>query len=176
MSANTAKKRKSQEPPKGIRAHKTLLASVLAIATILGGVAVVLPRPSVTPNDPVDPSNPMSASFTVTNSSIIPLRHVTAYVAIGQVANISAKLDPNFEPTFTSRLFRPEWRDHTLDMDERFTITPADVFGSGWGEADIAIGVIYRPWFFPMTREKNFRFKTHRQTNGSLYWYSVPMK
>lgn len=38
------------------------------------------------------------------------------------------------------------------------------------------IVVEYRPAFFPWKREKIFRFKTYRQTNGNLYWYSAPLR
>jgi hypothetical protein len=78
---------------------------------------------------------------------------------------------------FGSKLFQPEWRYHSLDMDERFTITPADLFGkANYTGGDFIILVTYQPWFIPFDREKRFRFRTHRQTNGNLYWYSVPEK
>jgi hypothetical protein len=160
---------------KGIRAYKTLLAWLLGIATLLGGATVVLPRPTVTPSDPVDPDNPMSASFTIINTNFVPLRRVSASIAIGEVVSRGHELDPNWIPNWSSRMAIPEWSNHSLAMDDRFTITPGDVFGGNWGQADIAIVVIYRPWIFPIDREKLFHFRTHRQSNGHLYWYSIPM-
>ena len=38
--------------------------------------------------------------------------------------------------------------------------------------ADIAIVVIYKPWFMPFHREKVFRFVSHVQTDAHLHWYS----
>jgi len=37
------------------------------------------------------------------------------------------------------------------------------------GNADIDIVVSYQPWFLPWTREKTYRFKTYKQTNGNFY-------
>ncbi len=87
----------------------------------------------------------------------------------------------NFVPDFTSRITAPEWNNHKLGMDERFTITPARIFRRAdqnvrLNGADIAIVVTYKPWMLPFTREKVFRFVTYRQTNGQLYWNSAPLK
>jgi hypothetical protein len=180
LSKDKAKKRKSSEPPRGIRAHKTLLAWLLGVATILGGIAVVLPRPAVIQSDPVDSSNPFSASFTITNSNIVPLRNVTAFLAIGEITFENGPVPTiTGDEDFGSELFRPEWKNHSLDMDERFTITPADIFkccdSNKVSSADIAISVMYQPWFLPWKREKKFRFVTKKQTNGLLYWYAAPL-
>jgi hypothetical protein len=166
---------------KGIKAHKKLIAWLLGIATLLGGATVVLPRPTVMQTDPVDPSNPFSASFTITNTTIIPLHHVNAYFALGGITTAPLKFMPFPSPHLqerAARLNKPEWIDHTLGMDERFTITPGDIFsppiGGSIDGAEFGIVVQYRPWILPWKREKTFVFVTHRQSNGQLYWYSIP--
>jgi len=156
-----------------------MLEIALAIATLVGGIAaalVFLPRISVVPSDPVDAANPFSASFTIANNNFIPLRQVVASLGVGQIAGEPRELDPNFHPSFESRLTMPAWGNHALDMDERFTITLSDMFN--WphvNAADIAIVVSYKPWILPLRREKVFRFITKRQTNRRLYWYSLPV-
>jgi hypothetical protein len=180
--------RKLDKPEKKARKAKekapriTVFPLLLALATLLGGFAALvtfLPRISVSPSDPVDPANPFSSSFTITNANIVPLREVTALLGIGQIATEPAQNRPNFVPTFTSRLTMPNWKDHVLSMDEKFTITLADAFGLPPGVrlsgGDIAIVITYKPWFLPFRREKVFRFITHRQSNGILYWYSQPL-
>ena len=64
----------------------TLIISVIAgaIATITG-ILAGLPRPTVLHGDSVDNDNPMSAPFTITNSSIFPLAHVSAYLGLGDL-------------------------------------------------------------------------------------------
>lgn len=159
-----------------------LIGIILGIATILGAAIAVLsllPRPIVDPYGPVDPSNPFSASFTITNISFIPLEDLNVSMGLGQVVTEPAQINPNFVPNFMSRLARPEWANHRLSMDEKFTITIGDLFSFG-GEAklsgaDIAIVISYRPWIIPLRREKIFRFVTKRQTDGQLYWYSRPL-
>jgi hypothetical protein len=154
--------------------------SILASATLIGGFAAVvtfLPRISIVASDSADPSNPFSASFTIKNTNIVPLSDVSASLGIGQVETTGAHPDPQFIPSFESRLIMPVWQHHDVSMDEGFTITPGDLFkfpnpNVSVSFADIAIVVEYKPWFMPFHREKVFRFVTHQQTNGRLYWYS----
>ncbi len=101
--------------------------------------------------------------------------------AVGQVQGSDGKpFNPNFQPSFTSRVVSPEWQNHDLGIDDKFTVTPDQVFhtviGFGPKMADIAIVVEYRPAYLPWKLEKMFRFKTYRQTNGNLYWYSAPLR
>jgi hypothetical protein len=158
----------------------SVFAWVLGPATILGGIAAILvflPRVTVSASDPPDPANPMSAAFTITNTNFIPLRSVDAALGIGQIMTLPAEPDPNFLPSFESRIDMPGWKGHDLDMDERFTMTPSDLFKlspGALGGADIAIVVSYKPWILPWRREKVFRFIAKRQTNGQFYWYSLP--
>lgn len=104
------------------------------------------------------------------------------YVVLGQFTTA-----PGFKPmlesqTWGARFTLPEWKNHTLNMDERFTISIADVIkldkskGIRLYGADILIVVSYKPWLLPFSREKVFRFITRQQTDGNLYWYSYPMQ
>ena len=187
MLDKTTRQYKRGKPRKGAiqtRRRISVLEIILALATLVGGVAaalVFLPRISVVPADPVDSSNPFSASFTITNTNFIPLRDVNVSLGVGQISTEPAQLDPNFNPSFETRFSTgPEWSNHELQMDERFTITPTDSVRIGpparLSGADIAIVVSYKPWFLPLRREKIFRFIAKKQTNGQFYWYSLPMK
>jgi hypothetical protein len=160
-----------------------LLNIILAVATIFGaGIAalVLLPRVVVDSSVPVDPSNPLSSSFTIINTGYIPLRDINISIGIGQIVTEPAQIDPNFIPSFKSRLIRPEWMHHRLYMDDRFTITIGDIFSLGpsirLSGADIAIVVSYNPWFIPIKKEKILRYVTKKQTDGRLYWYSRPLQ
>src|SRR5258708_1207593 len=167
------------------RPHKVLTGWLLGVATLVGGAVVFLPRPIVMQGDPVDPQNPFSAPFTVTNASTVPLTHVDISLTIGEVATEPFTIDPNRQIDWTNPKRRSEiahvnWRGHYLAMDDRYTITPSDVFGLGQGArlggATIAVNVDYRPMWLPWKREKVFRFNTRKQTNGQFYWYSVPLE
>ncbi len=161
--------------------HKKALSALSGAMTLIGFIVAVItfyPRPTVTQSDPVDPSNPFSASFTITNNTFIPLEHVTAFLGIGQIESEPAAAIPNFHPNFSTHLVKTnDWENHYLGRDERFAITPSDIFSKGSGKisfADVAIGITYKPWFLPWKMEKMFRFVTHKQPNG-LYWYSFPL-
>jgi hypothetical protein len=184
MSASKAAARKPSGTPKGIRAHKMLIAWLLGTATLLGGISVVIPRPVVFQTaDPVDSKNPFSVPFTITNTGFIPLTHVTAYVVLRDFATEPAVFTPIYHPNYggpdrETYMFRPEWKDHALSMDERFTITPADLINC-CGDVQLAgaqfgVAIEYHPWIWPFTRTKIFAFVTRKQSNGQLSWYSIP--
>ena len=151
---------------------------MLGLCTVLGFVIsllVLLPRPTVfPPSVPLDQKDQFSVSFDITNSGYIPLADCTASLGVGQITSKGANLDPGFIPTFESRLVMPAWQHHRLGMDERFTIVLSDAVHPV-ESADIAIIVSYKPWFFPINREKIFRFVTFKQTNGHQYWRSWPI-
>ena len=187
MSGAKAKPSKLPQRPEGRKRHRVIIewviSFVLGAATTLGGVAVLMPRPVVIQGDPVDPSNPFSASFTITNTNFIQLNNVTAYVVFREMANEPAVFKPIYHPHMggpesETYLFRPEWKGHTLGMDERFTITPADLItccgSSPSAGAEFGVAVEYSTWIYPFTRRKIFAFATHKQSNGQLYWYSIP--
>ncbi len=185
MSSEASKQSKPRNKARQ-EAGKTLeiplLAWSLGLATLLGGVVsalTLLPRVSVTPSDPVDPTNTFSASFTISNNNFIPLRHVDAGIGIWQM------LGKDVQPQEVQKIVpfedvmpfeRAEWRNHNLDMDERFTITPNELFTGHVTLADIGIIVTYQPWILPWSRKRIFRFKTVRQSDGTLHWYSEPMQ
>jgi hypothetical protein len=174
-SERKEEKDRPSESHKGIRAHKVLLAWLLGIATLLGGAAVVLPRPTVTADEPVDPQNTLSASFTIVNTNFIPLRHVTAALGLGQLKTINGvTIQSQSWPQFDTKISFITWENHALNMDDKFTITPDQLFHGKFKDGDIEISVSYRPWFIPWTRIKAFRFRTYQQTNGNYYWYSAP--
>lgn len=158
---------------------------IALFATLLGGLVALItfvPRVSMSPNDPTDPNNPFSATFTVTNTTAvpIPIYHVGARLFVGQVLAEPLKFAPPTKFGLGSGGFtRPEWQDHTLRADERFTISPEGIFGLQAGAklsgADIAVIVKYQPWFLPIERESVFRFVTQHHGNGSITWYSIPV-
>jgi hypothetical protein len=163
-----------------------MLGVVLGLATLIGGFAAVIafvPRPSVSVGDPVDPKNAFSSAFTVSNNNL-PLEHVAVGVIPRQVDmsthnRVSADVD--------AVLTVPSWQAHNLGIDEKLTFSLTELFGREEGgikfpegaqleTAEIIVTVDYDPWFIPWSRRKKFRFRTHRQSNNQLYWYSVPLQ
>jgi hypothetical protein len=169
------------------RARTSLWAWLLGIATLIGALAAImtfLPRPVVSVADPVDPENPYSSAFTITNGNFIPLTDVSLgfFPILVNMGGVKLVGEPN------AFLTRPEWMNHYLGIDEKFTITLAECLGpTGYlksppqywrdlREADIKLVVKYKPWFIPIERQKEFRFTAHKQSNGKIYWYSTPLK
>jgi len=154
-----------------------------AVASIIGLVALLTfwPRPTIVPGDPPDTENPFSAAFNVTNTNVIPLHHLTVKLVPGKLEMEPRNFEPVTHPQFGQKaptLTHPDWTDQNLSMDERLTITLADLFGlvPGARVAGAEFGMIidYNAWFVPWQQHKVFAFVTRRQTNGQLYWYSIP--
>lgn len=142
------------------------------------------PSPLGAPRAPRRDTNPMSAAFTITNTNLIPLCHLTAKILLGDVMTEPKVFKVVPHPRFGQRggspaLTMPSWTDQSLNMDERLTITPSDWFGTAtktgrFSGAEFGIVVEYNPWLLRWKREKVFAFATRQQTNGQLYWYSIP--
>jgi hypothetical protein len=185
MSKHKRQKAKGKIPPPlptlkptRLRAQYPVLAWLLAIATLLGGLAAVLtflPRVVVSPpTSPIDPRNAMSVSFDVINTGFIPLWDVSASLGLGEITN-SGGLVETAVPTFKSRIIFPGWEHHRLGMDDRFTVDLSEWMGLWVTAADIAIVVSYRPGGLPITKERVFRFVATRGSDGKPRWKSWPV-
>jgi hypothetical protein len=136
----------------------TIGAAVVVAVVLL----LVLPRLSVTASNPVNLNDPITASFTVSNKSFIPLRHVGALVSIEQ-------MDPN--QIIAHDNLPGEWLDHSLDQGDQFTIMPSAVFRfKNPKEATIGVVVSYKSWIIPWEQKQVFSFSIRPQANGNLYW------
>lgn len=165
-----------------------LVAWLLGIATVVGGVAgalFFLPRVGVSVSGVADPANPFSVSFTITNTSIFPLRDVGASFALIELVGGPLPFNELKRPALPSDRLTEftyrEWSNHNLAMDESYTITPHGLIGPArpgvtLAGADVAIVVNYRPWPVPFKRRRVFRFVSHRYNNGTYSWYSYPLR
>jgi hypothetical protein len=189
QSKSHKKRRQQKKEGEDKTSHLRPLELTLGICTLLGGLVAAiafLPRVAVIQTDPSDPSNPFSASFTITNTSYvpIPLHDVEVGVCPGAIVGggipfpASVKYFLDCGPITT-----PQWKNHTLGIDERFTITLEGIIGmqgrgtpqaATLGGADIFVIVSYKPWMIPWTREKGFRFRTRRHSNNTYSWDALP--
>jgi hypothetical protein len=158
----------------------SLWTLLLGGATLLGGMVAavaLLPRMVVSVSEPADPDRPLTASFTVTNTNVVPLWDVIVGVAPGDVLLGDAHVVSSPSLSDDSSIFLPPaWAHHYLRMDEQFSIDPSAVFPTTTKEADLAIIIHYHPWFLPIDESKAFRFRTRRQENGHYHWDSVPLR
>lgn len=176
-------KDKPKQSPKSMKKRKadTSLSwgvawkSFVVFSVFLGVFAILYPRPVVSPPSvPVDQNNRFSVSFDITNGGYIPLNDCGVFLGIGGIGGKGTKLNQSFNPSFKSRLTRPDWLHHNINMDERFSIVLSDL-ATGVEVADIAVVVSYNPWFLPIRMEKLFRFVTFKQSDSQIYWRSWPV-
>lgn len=182
-----AKKRPRKPPPKKqiidpVPEHPSnslgkLRSFIFAAIAVISFVLLLWPRITVTPSEPVDPTNSLSTLFTITNSGFIPLRKVSASLGLGEIQPVGKPLDPNVGFDNPSGLARTAWSNHSLDMDDSYTISPFEMIHAyGDRQAAIEIVIQYHLWLLPWTVTRRFRFETNRQSNGRLYWYSIPAR
>ena len=76
-----------------------------------------------------------------------------------------------------SRFVVKSWHADYLGIDEPMTIRFADVFGKSRiiTRADITVAVRFRPQFWPLHTEKEFRFVTRKDSDGVNRWTSAPL-
>lgn len=183
MSKTKAHPSKSKRKPKMVTKTKNrsrvglLWSAIVGIVGFAAAVVVFLPRPMVSPPSvPFDSNNRFSVSFDISNNGYIPIEDCTVLLGIGQIQfNNFTQYDPLSIPTFATRIVISDWQNHRLNMDDRITLTPADIFKGDVKYADIAIIVSYKPWFLPFRREKMFRFVTLKQADNLTYWRSWPV-
>lgn len=152
-----------------------VFAGFALILGLPGTLEFYVPAVTVTQSDPADPSNAFSAAFTINSISKLPLQNVTVGFALGELMIGRIYPKANTPPDFASLIVLSEWADHNLSANERYSITPADLWslapGSSVEYADIGFVVFYRSWFGQRRHKALFRFQTKRQSNGRLYWY-----
>lgn len=192
MSTHKPRESSKSAPPRKVakrpEAHKVLWEVLLGSATLLGGIVAALtflPRITVTPSEPSVAQNPFTASFTIANSGVIPLRDVQVTFFPFESAMSPRVFNENDRPPIDLKDIQgftyPQWSHHNLPIDERFTITAEHIIGPASSQvavagADVAIVTHYQPWIIPWRRERQFRFVTHRLQNGGFTWYSFPMQ
>jgi hypothetical protein len=172
------KKRSIDPIPEPSRSSLGKLGSfILSAIAVIGFVLLLWPRITVTPSDPVDPTNALSTLFTIANSGFIPLRKVSAALGLGEIQPVGKPLDSDVGFDSPGGLAPVAWSNHSLDVDDSYTISPFDIIHAyGDRQAAIQIVVQYNLWLLPRTFTRRFRFETRRQSNGKLYWYSIPAK
>src|ERR1039458_1485171 len=186
MSNKGPRLRQADKKPQTAEKRKTLtsvLSVVLAIATLLGGLVAIVtfvPRPTIEPNGVADPLDPLSTSFTIVNNSFFPLEDLGVSFGTNQLAMEPAQIDPNMKFTvpFGLQFTTDKWQHHRLLMDERYTIGLGEIIQvkppARLAGGDIGIIISYKPWFMPCTREKRYRFISHKENDGQIRWYSHP--
>jgi hypothetical protein len=162
------------------------------VFAVLLGILVALlsfvPRVTIVSTGSVDAENPFSVGFTITNTSPmpVPLNDVNVRVSIGQSLTEPLPFKPprKFTSADTAFTFQ-DWVGHKLQIDESFTITLVHLIALGkvppyvparLSGADVALIVEYRPWILPWHVRRIQRFVTARQSDGKLYWYSIPLE
>jgi hypothetical protein len=186
-----------QQPPWWNRHWKTVTKIVGLVVVTVGfcsALATFLPHVTVESGGPIDPSDPYPISFTITNTSIIPLTDIQPEIGLCKIVwGPPRNLPERCEKMLTFLVFTP-WFVKRLTPSEPYTIHLEDFLNirgpSGlaqFGAADISIKVDYSlgflsfwPFrsanFWPFRSAKEYRFQTSLAPDGKLWWRHRPLE
>jgi hypothetical protein len=183
MSNRAAKLAKQQELERMERKTKIRqlpLSIILGVATLVGGLVAIVtlfPRLTVNVSDPVNPDDPFSSSIVITNTGYIPLDTVHPCIGIGTIGYNGAidPWTPNRKVTYLTCISKEYWTNN-LGIDQKITIAVNEFLQikAPMDFAHIAVLVDYEIPIIHVKRDKVFPISAKRQTNGKLYWYSMP--
>jgi hypothetical protein len=196
--AQTIKKNSPQEPTKERWSKsKKILATLLAVATIVGGLAAVvtfLPRVTIDFVDTEDTSDTISSHFTIIDTNFIPLEDLNVSIGLCRLQVSFKSFNGDDQPvnlvtngqkdvcdySKISFLTVNTWLKHRLEMDERYTIDLSEYFKTyamplKLMSGDIAMVVDFKPWIWPRSQKRYFRFVTEMQKSGRVRWIAKPL-
>jgi hypothetical protein len=159
------------------------LWTTLSVGAVLLAYLVLLPRILIVPTAVPQPSDPFSGFFRITNNQFYSLRDVSMEASLWCAAIGGPNSNPppikNKDCMQSMKTAKPDWHDHTLEPDEGWEISLANLFAvwpsTALRYADIVITVHYRPWFWPFQNTRDFRFFTRRLNSGGIEWLAKPL-
>jgi len=169
---------------------RKVLAGIVTLIGIVSAIVPFLPRMTVVSSGVFDVENPYSESFTITNTGLIPLWHLTPGIKFCFIKTKDQEFSANSKCDDLSGLLllAHGWFDHTLQEDEPYQITLSDTINSGIPNpiaslktlsdlegTDLIIVVNYQAWFIPMNRRMGFRFVAEKQYNNKIMWKPRPL-
>ena len=194
---NKSRKNKppKREPPTETREResiwKRLLVGTASLAT-LAGLIIFWPRMTMESNSEFEASNPRDIQFALTNTGYISLRDIRPMIGICEMI-LDARTDvappkKTCNGPLTARVYPTAWHVSYLGLDETDDLrldasspTSADgaiYFGPGrsLNYFDFSIAISYKPWIFPITGHKEFRFSTRDEGNGKISIFQRPLE
>lgn len=160
--SNARKKRKRANPK---RFHKALTGGT--VVTIIGlligligllGLVDLRSKMSVTPQEPIEKSQPFTVPFRIDNTGLLSftVEHVYCYVGDAKSQSPNVKIDiGSFVIGYS------DWDNVTLESDGGGTLTCKILKVPNMQDlinADITIVIDYKPFGFPASYRKYYRF------------------
>jgi hypothetical protein len=177
-AAKEAKLRKLIETVEKSRRPASIVAVILGLATLLGGIAAavtLLPRVTLSVSDPPNVDDPFSSSITVTNTGYLPLNSVAPAISWDKIVFQGPNGPVTLLGNGSKQAFNVKnWPSRDLGLDEALTVALNDVFiGNRQSliSAQITVTVKYEIPVIHFQREKRFPLVAKRQTNNDFYWY-----
>ena len=152
--------------------------------SLISGISWFIPKITVSPANSLDNSNPFLTPFTISNDGYLSIYDVQFMCAVKEIKGINMKtkipLVISGAENFKSKMHSKFHVAEVIAPNEKYTqVMPLPNFFLHYQikHADIAILVSFRPikWF-PLKKEKNYRFITAQNINGHLQWYPQPIK
>lgn len=144
--------------------------------TLLGAVTFLYdfsPKISVSPLQLIDPHDAFSAPFAVANDGYLSLNRTssTCVLKIAKFETIQVIGVAVSQPQTDNTAEMGPGEKMTVKCRFRETIGVSEALKV----ADILISIEYKPWIWPATRKREFRFETARNSDGTWQWLPQPV-
>jgi hypothetical protein len=145
-------------------------------AVVVGFLAILYPKISVSPATSLDMKNPLLTPFIISNDGNIPINNVRFKLGVQKISWKDGK-KITLEPNFSSHFLNPNDTVSELLPAEKYSVlSPLTLEGKDVVEfADIAIIVEFKPFILPIKMTRTFRFITTKSSDNKLYWYPQPV-
>jgi len=148
-----------------------ILIAVLAVLASLSAILSFLPRISVNPVASVDPHAAFGTIFSLKNDGVTSLHNVNFSLCPGRV----------YEPTNNAafiggKISAADWHFDELAPGDSVGL-PFDRVFTGFPNAlvDAVIVIRFRPDWWPLTKQRKFRFASQRAVDGTWQWKELPV-
>ena len=160
----------------GSKPFPNLVTFLSIVGTLVGILIVFWPRVTVeSEKSSIDPLNPYAIPFVITNTGFLPLTNVQPAVGVCESGEPQA-LEDLCKGSLQKRLAFKGWFIKKMRMDDKYTMRLDDGLKfEKFGGANISIVITYQPWFLWFSMEKEFRFFTRLEEDGTISWINRPI-
>ena len=163
-----------------IRSPLKVIINIFITLIGLFSIISLFPSINIESNNIYTPIDPNPIFFTITNSSLYPIRNIQPSMGVCFITYGDQPMKKNCKQEFP-KLYFPFFFIQNLDKNEKYQIALEDMMvmeGSSRqpAQADITIAISYTIWGLPWwPLNKEFRFTTRKLSDGNIYWFPRPL-
>ena len=173
---HSRKAKKPQAAPKAPRKPRRVVKAIAsAILALMGLLSVVtyLPRLTIDPGVVLDPCNPLKTTFRISNDgyfSVSRIRYKFAMLHLVSTSETGLDVRMHGRNVF---VMSSDVQIPLLQRNEKASLVCPPTFTQltqDTSQCEIEIVVEYRPFIWPLTKERRYRFEARMDSNRHWQW------